>query len=305
VKPSTARASDLDRVPEPKSERIDLITSLPILTMHIGALGVLFVSFSWTALGVCLFLYALRACFITGIYHRYFSHKTYKTSRVFQFILALVGTTAAQNGPLWWAAHHRRHHRYSDQEGDIHSPIVNSVFWSHFGWLLSKEHFHTDYKVVQDFSKYPELRFLDKYHMLMPIALGVFMFWLGEFLATHYPSLGTTGPQMLFYGFFLSTVILYHATFLVNSMAHLWGTRRFKTSDHSRNNWLIAILAMGEGWHNNHHRYPQSERQGFYWWEIDVTHYGLYFLSKLGLVWNLNRPPQHIYEEARRLKSVK
>lgn len=272
--------------------------SLPFLLMHIGALGVLFVNFSWFALSLCLALYILRATFITGFYHRYFSHKTYKTSRVFQFIIAFLGASAAQNGPLWWASHHRRHHRYSDQEGDVHSPIVNSVYWSHFGWLLCKRYKTVEWDLIQDFAKFPELRLLDRFHYVAPVSLLGLLYFAGEVLGNQYPSLQTSGLQLVFWGGFMSTVILYHVTFMVNSVSHLWGSRRFETKDQSRNNWLVGILAVGEGWHNNHHRYPQSERQGFYWWEIDITHYALTAASYLGLVWNIVKPPQHIYDEA-------
>lgn len=288
-----------------QDEKINWIHSIPVLSMHVACIGVLFFGFSWIALFICVISYSVRAFGITGAFHRYFSHKTYKTSRWFQFVLALLGTSAAQMGPLWWGGHHRKHHRYSDTEKDVHSPVQKGFYWAHIGWILSSKYLHTDRDVIQDFDKFPELRFINNFHYLVPLALATFMFWLGEFLATDYPSLHTNGPQILFWGFFLSTVALYHATFFVNSLAHVWGSRRFETADASRNNLFIAILTLGEGWHNNHHRYPQSERQGFYWWEIDVTHYILNLFSRLGLVWNLNRPPDHVYEEAERLKFEK
>jgi len=284
------------------TDKINWIQSIPVLSMHILCLGVFFVGFSWVAFGVCILFYWIRAFGITGVYHRYFAHKTYKTSRIFQFFLALLGTSAAQMGPLWWAGHHRKHHRYSDTDRDVHSPVRKSFYWAHIGWILSSQYIHTDHGVIQDFARYPELRFLNRFHMLVPAALATFMFWLGEFLALRFPSLQTSGLQMLIWGFFISTVFLYHCTFLVNSLAHVWGSRRFETSDESRNNLLISILTLGEGWHNNHHRYPQSERQGFYWWEIDVTHYILSALARLNLVWDLQVPPKHVYDEALRLR---
>jgi len=284
------------------TDKINWIQSIPVLSMHILCLGVFFVGFSWVAFGVCILFYWIRAFGITGVYHRYFAHKTYKTSRIFQFFLALLGTSAAQMGPLWWAGHHRKHHRYSDTDRDVHSPVRKSFYWAHIGWILSSQYIHTDHGVIQDFARYPELRFLNRFHMLVPAVLATFMFWLGEFLALRFPSLQTSGLQMLIWGFFISTVFLYHCTFLVNSLAHVWGSRRFETSDESRNNLLISILTLGEGWHNNHHRYPQSERQGFYWWEIDVTHYILSALARLNLVWDLQVPPKHVYDEALRLR---
>jgi stearoyl-CoA desaturase (delta-9 desaturase) len=204
----------------------------------------------------CLFFYGVRMFGITGGYHRYFSHRSYKTGRVFQFILALIGASSAQLGPLWWAAHHRHHHRHSDTDEDIHSPGLRGLWWAHVGWVLCKKYNTTRLDDIKDFAKFPELRLLDRYSVLAPIGLAVFTFGLGAFLELKFPALRVTAFQMLVWGFFVSTVCLYHGTFSINSLAHIIGKRRFQTTDHSKNHFLLAIVTLGEGWHNNHHRYP-------------------------------------------------
>jgi stearoyl-CoA desaturase (Delta-9 desaturase) len=225
--------------------------------------------------------YFIRMAAVTGAYHRSFSHRTFRTSRAFQFVLALLGTTAMQKGPLWWAAVHRRHHRYSDTPNDVHSPKHRGLWYAHMGWWLGPEHERTDYAQVPDLARYPELRFIDRFH-----PLGVL---LGAGIA--YLVLGWDG---LLWGFAVSTCALMHATFTINSLAHLWGSRRYETADTSRNNFWLAMLTLGEGWHNNHHRYPGSTNQGFFWWEIDITYYLLWLLARIGLVWDLRRPPAYV-----------
>ena len=257
------------------------IKSIPFALMHLACLAAFFTGVSWSALLLCVGLYALRMFALTAGYHRYFSHRTYKTSRFFQFILALLGCTALQKGPLWWAAHHRRHHKYTDQDGDIHSPRQNGFWWSHVGWVISDIYNPTDWDAIKDFARYPELRWLNKYHIVPGIALAVVCFLLGDW-------------QGLVWGFFVSTVILYHGTFSINSLAHMWGSRRYETTDDSRNNFLLALLTGGEGWHNNHHHYMAAVKQGFYWWEIDFSYYALKMLSWLRLVWDLRYPPQRL-----------
>ncbi len=259
---------------------------------------VLWTGVSWIAVLVCALLYFVRMFAITAGFHRYFSHHSFKTGRVFQFILGFLGTCSAQKGPIWWASHHRHHHQHSDQPEDIHSPIVSGIYYSHVGWVLSGEFIRTRTELVRDLMKFPEIRFLDNFYVLPPVLLGVFTFYLGVVLNYYFPGLNTSGMQMLTWGFFISTVFVYHGTFCINSFTHLFGSRRFKTTDDSRNNLLLALITLGEGWHNNHHRYPGSERQGFYWWEIDISHYVLKVLSWFGIVWDLRSPPARIYKEA-------
>jgi stearoyl-CoA desaturase (Delta-9 desaturase) len=276
--------------------KINLLGSPGFLLMHVACLLVLWTGVSWVALFTCLALYVVRAIAVTAGYHRYFAHRTYKTSRFFQFVMALLGTSAAQQGPLWWAAHHRNHHKYSDTEMDVHSPLARGFWYSHIGWILAPQNKETNYKLVPDLVRYPELRFLNRFYVLPPVALAFALWSLGVMLNNYFPQMGTSGFQLLVWGFFLSTVLLYHGTFSVNSLAHLIGRRRFQTKDDSRNSVFVAIIAMGEGWHNNHHYYPSSERQGFYWWEIDVTHYVLCALSAMRIVWDLQSPPERIYQ---------
>ena len=279
-------------------DNITLIASTPLVFMHIMCIGLFFVGFSWTALGICAFLYFLRVFALTGGYHRYFSHNSFKTSRVFQFLLAFTGGMSAQLGALWWAAHHRHHHIHSDTDQDIHSARVKGLFWSHIGWLLCRKYAKTELDRIRDFAKYPELRFLDRFHVIPPIFLAVSLYFLGDWLAVAHPGLGTNGWQLVFWGFFLSTVFVYHATFCINSLTHMIGSRRFNTTDASRNSLFLALVTMGEGWHNNHHRYPVCTRQGLYWWEIDATYYILKFLSWFRIVWDIREPPKKLYEEA-------
>jgi stearoyl-CoA desaturase (Delta-9 desaturase) len=214
---------------------------------------------------------------LTGGYHRYFSHRTYQTSRAFQFVLALLGTLALQKGVLWWASHHRRHHRESDQEGDLHSPVRRGFWWSHLGWILVPDYEATDFDGIKDMAAYPELRWLNHHYLLPPLGLSILVGF-------------TLGAQHLAWGCFMSTMLVGHATFCVNSMAHLLGRRVYETNDHSRNNGLLALVTWGEGWHNNHHFFPASARQGFRWYEIDVTYYVLCVLERLGVVWGVKRP---------------
>ena len=251
-------------------------TSAPFIVCHFLPLIGLFTGFSPVDLVLLVVLYAVRTFFITAGYHRYFAHRSFRTGRLMQFVLAFGGLTAAQKGPLWWAAHHRDHHRYTDTERDPHSPL-RGFWWSHVGWLLSGEYGETDYESIKDFARYPELRFLNRHDWIGPWALGIASFLIG-------------GWSGLFIGFFGSTVLLWHATFSVNSFAHVFGRRRYETNDLSRNSLGVALITGGEGWHNNHHHFPKSARQGFFWWEIDVTYGVLRVLSRVGLVRDLRLP---------------
>jgi stearoyl-CoA desaturase (delta-9 desaturase) len=255
------------------------------------------VGWSWVAVGVAVFFYWFRMFAITAFYHRYFSHRTYQTSRFMQAVFAIWGLTAVQKGPLWWASHHREHHRYSDQPEDAHSPKQFGFWYSHLGWIASRANIPTRYEQVKELAKFPELVFLNRFDWLVPILFGVFTFALGEVLNAYWPSLGTNGPQMFVWVFFISTVVLFHGTCSINSLSHVWGSRRYETTDTSRNNPVLAFITMGEGWHNNHHRYAGTVRQGFYWWEFDVTFYLLKLMSWMGLVSNLRPVPVEAYQQ--------
>ena len=263
---------------------IPILHALPFTLIHLAALAVLFVKFRWSYVAVCLGLFWLRMFFVTAGYHRYFSHRSFKTSRAFQFVFAFIAMTSAQKGVLWWAAHHRHHHRYSDTEFDLHSPTLFGFFWSHVGWIISDRYNETQLDYIGDFAKYPELRWLNKYHVVPPVALAVPLYLIG-------------GLPLFLWGFCLGTVMLWHASFTVNSLSHLFGTRRYATEDTSKNNVLLALLTMGEGWHNNHHHYMGAARQGFFWWEVDITYYALKALSWFGLVWDLRKVPVHVLSE--------
>jgi stearoyl-CoA desaturase (delta-9 desaturase) len=273
---------------------IDYLRVIPFVLLHIACITVIWVGWSWFSIFFALALYAIRMFAITAFYHRYFSHKAFQTSRVGQFIFAIIGATAVQRGPLWWAGHHREHHMHSDKSQDAHSPVQHGFLWSHVGWFLASENFATKFERVKELARFPELRFLDRFDSLVPILFAISIFMLGELLDEIAMHLETNGWQLLVWGFVISTVALYHATFTVNSLAHVWGGRRYKTSDQSRNNLLIALITLGEGWHNNHHHYPSAAKQGFYWWEIDFTYYGLKILSALGIIWNLRTIPKAV-----------
>lgn len=273
------------------AESIDWWRVVPFVALHLALVALFWVGWSPFAVVFAVVMYVSRMFAITGFYHRYFAHKTFQTSRAGQFLFALIGATAVQRGPLWWAAHHRNHHVHADQPQDIHSPYQQGFLWSHLGWFLSHASFKTQLDRVRELTRFSELCWLDRFDSIVPIGFAAAIFALGELLRVYVPQLHTNGWQLLVWGFVVSTIVLYHATFCINSLAHVWGSRRYATRDHSRNNWLLALLTLGEGWHNNHHHYPGSVKQGFYWWEIDFTYYGLRVLAALGLIWNLKQVP--------------
>jgi stearoyl-CoA desaturase (delta-9 desaturase) len=267
--------------------RIAVLKASPFFAIQLAAVaGIFWLGWSWKGALLAVALYYVRMFGVTGAYHRYFSHRTYKTSRVFQFLLAVLAMTSVQKGVLWWASHHRTHHRNSDQPTDVHSVLQDGFWWSHVGWIVSKKYDDTDLSKVKDLARFPELRFLDRFHVLVPIAYAATLWLLG-------------GTWALFWGFFVSTTLLWHGTFTINSLTHVFGSQRYITTDNSRNNLLLALITMGEGWHNNHHYYQRSTNQGFFWWEVDATYYVLRVLSWLGLVWDLHVPPAHVLSSNR------
>ena len=281
-------------------QQIDWLRVLPFVVLHLSCLGVVWVGWSPLAVGVAALAYGVRMFAVTGFYHRYFSHRTFRTSRLVQFLFAVLGSAAAQRGPLWWAGHHRHHHRHSDTDGDLHSPRKHGFWWSHMLWITTRSNFPTRLYNVTDLARFPELRLLDRFDVIVPLLLALAMYALGDYCDTRFPESGTNGGQMLVWGFSISTVVLFHATCTINSLAHMFGSRRFATRDNSRNNLLLAFITMGEGWHNNHHRYPGSTRQGFYWWELDPTYYLLKLFSWIGLVSDLRPVPKTVYNRAKR-----
>ena len=282
-----------DTEPEDK-KRVDWFRIIPFAFLHAMCLLVFYVGWSPVAVIVGTALLMIRIFAVTGFYHRYFSHKSYKTNRFWQFVFAVMGNSSVQRGPLWWAAHHRHHHKFTDQPVDVHSPRQHGFWWSHIGWITSKENFPTKKKYVKEWLKYPELRWINRYDTVIPVLLAISLYVLGFILETYAPGLGTSGWQMVVWGFFISTTLLFHLTATINSIDHLIGSKRYQTPDTSRNNVILAILTMGEGWHNNHHHYAVTAKQGFFWWEIDMTYYILVFMSWLGIVWDLRPVPDRI-----------
>ncbi len=269
MKTSIERAAD---------EKVQWLHSSPFVIAHLMPLLAIWTGATLGDWVLCLALLWGRMFFITAGYHRYFAHRSYKLGRVMQFLMAFGAMTSSQKGVLWWSGYHRHHHRYSDLAEDIHSP-KKGFWWSHIGWIMCKKYHVPDHSLIPDFAKYPELRFLDKYWALPPILLGVAVFLLG-------------GWSALWIGFFLSTVLLWHSTFFINSLAHVFGRRRYVTTDTSRNSFLLACLTLGEGWHNNHHHFQASANQGFFWWELDITYYILKGLEFVGLASDLRKPPE-------------
>jgi len=272
----------LTRAPD---ERLNKASSIPFLLAHLICLLAFLTGVTTTAVVLFLALYWGRMFFITAGYHRYFSHRSYKLGRAMQFVMAFGGASAAQKGPLWWASHHRNHHRYSDTDRDLHSPL-KGFWWSHVGWILCDKNNGWNQDDIKDFVKFPELRWIERHDWVAPWTVALLSLYVG-------------GWSGLVFGFFFSTVVLWHATFAVNSLAHVMGRRRYATSDTSRNSVLVALLTLGEGWHNNHHYFQASSRQGFFWWEFDVTYYVLKGLSWLGLVKDLKRPPARLLAAGR------
>jgi len=277
------------------------LVKLRFVFLHVGAIGVFFVPFDISLLVFTVITYFVRMLAVETGYHRYFSHKAYKTSRIYQFFLAFLAQTSGQKGVLWWAMHHRHHHRHADTPEDIHSPLHKSFWGAHFSWVLEDKNLDTDLNKVRDLAKYPELVFLNKYHYIPTLSFLAFTYYIGE-----YSSLmpNVNGAQAVLWGFFLSTLIMYHITMTVNSVVHdkrFKGSRRFKTNDLSRNNAWLAVPLVGAAWHNNHHKCPGAGRAGFYWWEIDLAHYLLCGLKSIRVVWNVKQVPKRVLEEGRRL----
>lgn len=256
----------------------------PFLLVHLAALGAFLVEFRWYYPLLALGSYYLRMFWVTIGYHRYFSHRTFKTGRPFQLVLAFLAMTSAQKGVLWWAAHHRDHHRFSDAPQDLHSPVQSGFWWSHVGWILSDRYSATKLDRVRDLARFPELCWLNRWYLVPPAAYFLVLWLIGGL------------PVVLWAGV-IGTVLLWHGSFAINSLAHVLGSRRYQTPDNSRNSWVLALLTCGEGWHNNHHRYQSSANQGWFWWQIDFSYYGLKLLSWLGLVWDVRTAPSHVRNE--------
>jgi stearoyl-CoA desaturase (Delta-9 desaturase) len=265
-------------------------STLPFILIHLSCVAAFWTGITWQAVAICIALYWLRMFGIGAGYHRYFSHRSYSTGRFLQFILAFLAQSSAQKSVLWWAAKHRHHHLHSDTQQDVHSPRHKGFVYSHLGWVFSRKHDATDLVKVADLASFPELRWLHKFEVMPAAVLAVLCFLIA-------------GWSGLVIGFLWSTVLVYHATFCINSLAHVHGRKRYVTGDDSRNNWLLAFFTLGEGWHNNHHAYQSSARQGFRWWEIDVTFYVLKALSLVGIVWDLRSPPAEVLRNEQRLGS--
>jgi stearoyl-CoA desaturase (delta-9 desaturase) len=261
--------------------------------VQVSALLVFVVPFAWGYVALWALSHFVRAIGLTLSFHRYFAHRAFQMNRATRFVWAFIGTAAMQKGPLWWAGHHVNHHRFADREGDPHSPMVSGIYYAHIGWFLNDakhDRIEPSNPVIRDFSAAPEIAWLDRLFFVPPLLLAVAMYLVG-------------GLSWLVWGFCLPTMSLAHATFAINTVNHLFGSRRFDTIDESRNNVITALFAAGEGWHNNHHRYQRAARNGFYWWEVDPTWYVIRLMQAVGLAWDVQPVPTRIYEEARAAKA--
>ncbi len=269
----------------------------PFIALHLACLAPLWIGINVIELAVAAASYAVRIFAISVFYHRCFSHRAFRTHRAIQFVFAVLGAAATQRGPLWWAAHHRLHHAHADTDADPHSS-PRGFWWSHMLWFLCHENFRTPLHRVRDLARYPELVWLNRFDLAAPAVYAMGMLALGAALGPLFPETG--GWRMLVWGYVVPTVVLMHVTFMVNSLSHRIGRRRFATADGSRNNVWLALLTCGEGWHNNHHRHSASARLGFYWWQLDLGWLGLKLLERLGLAWDLKMPPEPVLAEGRR-----
>src|SRR5712672_1794812 len=265
-------------------------SAIPFVLVHLACIAAIWTGITWQSVALCAALYWLRIFAIGAGYHRYFSHRAYTTSRAFQLILALLAQSTAQKSVLWWATQHRHHHLHSDTERDLHSPRQKGFWYSHVGWIFARRQDSFDLVKIADFARFPELMWLNRFELVPAFVLAAIC-WL------------VAGWPGLVIGFFWSTVLVFHGTFCINSLAHVHGRKRYVTGDDSRNNWLLALFTMGEGWHNNHHACQSSVRQGFRWWEFDPTFYILKVLSLLRVVWDLKRPPEAVVRNEQRLGS--
>ena len=268
IGPATA---NIRKISEP--QRLNWPTTIVMALFHVGALAALFM-FNWHALAAAIFLYWLA----TGLgismgYHRLHTHRSYKVPVGLEYFFALCGSLTLEGGPISWVATHRIHHQKSDQPGDPHSPR-DGAWWAHVGWLILGEANHNNTrkmsKYAPDLAKDPFYVWLNNYHWVPLLVLGVVLFAIG-------------GLPLFLWGICLRIVVGLHATWLVNSATHMWGARRFPTRDDSRNNWWVALLTFGEGWHNNHHAHPTSARHGLAWYEFDPTWILLKVLRRLGI----------------------
>jgi stearoyl-CoA desaturase (delta-9 desaturase) len=273
-----------------------LLTLLAIAvfwTVQASALLAFFVPFSASMAALWAVSHFLRAIGLTLAFHRYFAHRAFQMNRAARFVWTFIGTAAMQKGPLWWAGHHVNHHRFADRDGDPHSPAISGFYYAHIGWFLNDVRYdrvETGNAVVRDFGGAPEIVWLDRYYVVPPVILAAAMYLIGGF-------------PWLVWGFCVPTVTLAHATFAINTINHLMGSRRFDTRDDSRNNVMTAIFAAGEGWHNNHHRFQRAARNGFFWWEFDPTWYVIRAMAAIGIAWDIQAVPERVYAEARARKA--
>jgi fatty-acid desaturase len=274
---TTDLGNDLERALTPNRGKFHWKFALVIGAFHLGALAALF-DFRWSALGVFAVTWVLTQNIGIGVcYHRLLTHRGYTVPKWLEYTMAVFGTMALQGSPVYWVAVHRLHHQYTDKPGDPHSPR-DGKWWSHMGWILNGS-LHNDSAILKryapDLMKQGFYRWLNRFHWLPVTVMGFALLAVG----------GWSWPL---WAVFLRVTLGLHVTWLVNSATHMWGSRRFDTRDDSRNNWWVALLTGGEGWHNNHHAFPVSARHGMAWYEVDVNYLGIWMLEKVGLATKVN-----------------
>jgi stearoyl-CoA desaturase (delta-9 desaturase) len=261
-----------------------LVVAAFMAFFHIACFAFIYTGVSFVAVMTAFAMYVIRGIGVTGGYHRLLAHRAFKTSRFVQFLFALAGSLAVQGGPIWWVSHHRSHHRDTDTDEDIHSPVTRGMWKAHMGWMITDEAFNENGANSRDLHKFAELKFLQRYYVWLVVLEMIGLFGFGSIWAWVFPESGTSGLQMLVWGFFISTVFTWHVTFMVNSVCHRYGSQPYDTKDASTNNVFVGVLGFGEGWHNNHHYYPNSARHGLRWWQLDTTWWLIRLLQVLGIV---------------------
>lgn len=287
-----------------QSRRLAWAVTSIMTAVHVACLGLIYTGISKVGALVGLLMYCIRGLGVTAGYHRLLAHRAFKAGRLVQFVLAFCGSLAAQGGPLWWVSHHRTHHRHTETAEDPHSPVAHGFWRAHMGWMFQPESYRQTATNIKDLMKFPEIRFLQRHYLLILVAQVGLLFALGVFLNARFPELGTSGLEFILLGFALSTVLLWHGTFMVNSVCHRWGKRPYGQRNESTNNLWVALLTFGEGWHNNHHRFASSARHGLRWWQVDPTYYLLRVLNVFGLVSDLKLPSQTVQQQAQLTQSA-
>ncbi len=291
----------MNRIHTQGSSGAKLDYSLPnitrVLLVHAGLLFAFKVGISWVAFATFMVTYYVKLFAVSGVFHRYYTHRSYEMGRGFCFLWSFIGCTAGQRGPLSWTTVHSKHHQHSDKKGDPHSPVQRGLFYAHLGWLLAKEPLPTSDALVRKYKDRPEILWLDRHYNVPFIALFALLYALGAWLESSFPALGTSPGQMMLWGGLASSILLLHSTCSLNSFAHVFGIRVRETPDNSRNLWWLYPFLVGENYHNNHHKFPRSANFGVDKRQYDLLFFVLLVFQKLGLVKNVRDASRTLREK--------